>query len=157
MEERELNVMINKVGGNASKEARNYRLSIPTAWAKELGLSEDNRAVIAKFDGKTITLEVKEMKRWIVSLNGKLSIIDYATKHRMDNPVRVSGPHKSEYPEPVMNNIVIDEVEATPEIIAFEKVKDEINRLAASSEQELLHGDYDETLTVALKSVGYDR
>ncbi|MBM6615648.1 hypothetical protein JTF06_12200 [Desemzia sp. RIT804] len=58
MEEREINVMINKVGGNASKAAKNYRISIPTAWATELGINPDNRKMKASFDGKKIVLEL---------------------------------------------------------------------------------------------------
>lgn len=60
MEERKLNVMVNKVGGNASKSAKNYRVSIPTAWAKDLKISEDNRQMTASFDGKKITLEIRK-------------------------------------------------------------------------------------------------
>lgn len=60
MEEREINVMINKVGGNASKSSKNYRISIPTVWAKELDINPDNRKMKASFDGKKIVLELSE-------------------------------------------------------------------------------------------------
>lgn len=91
MEERKLNVMVNKVGGNASKSAKNYRVSIPTAWAKEMGINETNRRITASFDGKTIKLEVDEMnyenelKRLEKEngANGNLNVSAYSNKEEL--------------------------------------------------------------------------
>jgi len=51
------NIMINKVGGNASKGSMNYRVSIPTPWMQEWGISEIDRAVKLTFDGEKIIIE----------------------------------------------------------------------------------------------------
>ena len=49
--------MINKVGGNASKGSLNYRVSIPTPWMQEWGISENDREVKLSFDGEKIIIE----------------------------------------------------------------------------------------------------
>ena len=42
MEERTIKVQINKAGGNAGRNSKNYRVSIPSAWINELGMSRKN-------------------------------------------------------------------------------------------------------------------
>lgn len=55
------NVMYNKVGGNASKNAMNCRLSLPMDMVKELGVSQSDRGVILTcVDGKIIIEKDKE-------------------------------------------------------------------------------------------------
>lgn len=51
------NVMINKAGGTASKNAVNYRLSIPADMIREIGVTESDRSVIMKCEGKKIIIE----------------------------------------------------------------------------------------------------
>ena len=54
-----MRIMINKAGGNAGKNSLNYRMSIPSVWAKTLGIAEENREVVAYFDGETLTIKKK--------------------------------------------------------------------------------------------------
>lgn len=51
------NVMINKAGGTASKNAVNYRLSIPADMIRAIGVTELDRSVIMKCEGKKIIIE----------------------------------------------------------------------------------------------------
>lgn len=51
------NVTINKVGGNASKNSVNYKISIPTGMIKELGVTKEDRSVILKLENKKIIIE----------------------------------------------------------------------------------------------------
>lgn len=57
METRNRDVQIGKPGGNASKNAKNYRISIPTPWIKALGITTEDKAVTMTFDGKQIVIE----------------------------------------------------------------------------------------------------
>ena len=57
MESKKMNVMINKAGGNAGSNSYNYRISIPTNWAKQLGVTLDDRAVDMEFDGEKIVIK----------------------------------------------------------------------------------------------------
>jgi len=57
MEKRDLKISIAKRGGNSSKNAVGYRLILPTAWAKEMGIELDSRDVTATFDNGKITIE----------------------------------------------------------------------------------------------------
>ena len=59
MEERVANIQINKAGGNAGKDSKNYRISLPSLWMKQLGIDEDNREVSIQFDGEAITIRKK--------------------------------------------------------------------------------------------------
>lgn len=55
-EERTAKILIHKVGGNAGPEAKGYRVALPSAWIKALGISEGRREVTLQFDGESITI-----------------------------------------------------------------------------------------------------
>lgn len=55
-EERELKVTFNKSGGTSSRNGVTTRLTIPTSWVKSLGITEENREVIAKIEGDKIII-----------------------------------------------------------------------------------------------------
>lgn len=57
MEKRKLNLVVNASGGNAGKSSLNYKLSIPTVWAKAMGISAEDRLVEVSFDGQKIVIE----------------------------------------------------------------------------------------------------
>ena len=49
------NIIFNKAGGNASKNACTYKLSIPVAAIEALGITKDDRGVILSIeDGKVV-------------------------------------------------------------------------------------------------------
>lgn len=56
METRQGKIQIGKAGGTAGGSAMNCRVSIPTAWIKEIGINEDDRSVILTFDGENIII-----------------------------------------------------------------------------------------------------
>ena len=56
-ETRNMRCMINKVGGNAGSGAVNYRVSLPSVWAVEMGISKESPELVMSFDGKKITIE----------------------------------------------------------------------------------------------------
>lgn len=59
MEKRIVNVIIQTPGGTAAKNSNTYKLSLPSSWIKEMGISEDDRQVELKFDGTSITISKK--------------------------------------------------------------------------------------------------
>ena len=46
MEERKLNIIFNKSGSGSI----NTKVSLPVTWIKQMGITKDNREVIAEFD-----------------------------------------------------------------------------------------------------------
>lgn len=60
MEERKAKILFNKSGGTAKGTAITNRVTIPTSWVKELGITEDNRDVKLIYDGYKITIEKLE-------------------------------------------------------------------------------------------------
>ena len=56
-EVRTLRCMINKVGGNAGKNAVNYKISVPSAWAGAMGITPESRDLKVTFDGEKIIIE----------------------------------------------------------------------------------------------------
>jgi bifunctional DNA-binding transcriptional regulator/antitoxin component of YhaV-PrlF toxin-antitoxin module len=54
IEERRAKIMVNKAGGTASADAKNYRVALPSEWIYGLGIDEHNREVTLQFDGETI-------------------------------------------------------------------------------------------------------
>lgn len=63
METRICNVQSGKPGGNASKGARNYRISIPSMWAQQMGIAPEDKTVSISFDGQRIIIEKIESKQ----------------------------------------------------------------------------------------------
>ena len=63
METRICNVQIGKPGGNASKGAKNYRISIPSMWARQMGIAPEDQTVSISFDGQRIIIEKIESKQ----------------------------------------------------------------------------------------------
>lgn len=51
------NVMFTKAGGNAGKNSKSYKLSLPADMVRELGLSEEDRAVILSCKDGRIVIE----------------------------------------------------------------------------------------------------
>ena len=57
METRKCKISVGKPGGNASKNAKNYRLSIPTKRVQGMGVSPEERELLISFDGECITIK----------------------------------------------------------------------------------------------------
>lgn len=79
MDVRKLNAIVSKPGGTAGKSSRNYKMTIPSAWAKELGITEDDKLLDVSFDGKEIIIkkiskEEIEMELKNVENNMKLTL-----------------------------------------------------------------------------------
>lgn len=56
MERRQGKIIIHASGGTAGKGANTYKLTLPSAWMKEMGINEFDREVELSFDGSTITV-----------------------------------------------------------------------------------------------------
>ena len=57
MDIRKANIIVGKSGGNAKGESKTFKLSLPTAWMRELGIDDDSRQVELSFDGEKIVLQ----------------------------------------------------------------------------------------------------
>lgn len=55
-ETRKVNLIVGKVGGNASDSAESYKIAIPTKWIKEMNLSKEQKDILLSFDGEKITV-----------------------------------------------------------------------------------------------------
>ena len=51
------NIMINKAGGSAGKEAVNYRVSLPAEMVRGIGVTLEDRGVELTFDGERIIIK----------------------------------------------------------------------------------------------------
>ena len=58
METRKAKLIVGKAGGNAGKNSKTYKISIPSKWVNELGLV--NNDIDLSFDGKCITVKPRE-------------------------------------------------------------------------------------------------
>lgn len=50
-------VIFNKSGGTSGKGGITNRVTIPTTWIREMGITEDDRNVIISFNGNTIEIK----------------------------------------------------------------------------------------------------
>lgn len=60
MEKRMGKITASKAGGTAARGSKTYKLSLPSAWVSELGLSGEDGRVVLSFDGESITLRPRE-------------------------------------------------------------------------------------------------
>lgn len=58
--ERILKVTFNKSGGTSSRNGITTRLTLPTSWVKDLGITEENREIIAKIENGKIIIKPKK-------------------------------------------------------------------------------------------------
>lgn len=56
MEQRQGKIIIHASGGTAGKGSNTYKLTLPSAWMKEMGIDEFDREVEISFDGGVITI-----------------------------------------------------------------------------------------------------
>ena len=56
-ETRILRCLINKAGGNSGAGSKTYRTTLPSAWMKELGVTEADRDLELTFDGEKIIIK----------------------------------------------------------------------------------------------------
>lgn len=56
-EKRTAKIIFTKSGGTASKNGITNRVTIPTTWVKEMGITKDDRDVTLKFENGVITIE----------------------------------------------------------------------------------------------------
>ena len=61
METRYKLMTVNKAGGNSSKNALSWKISIPNKWAEDMGIDPEDREVEQTYDheNKTITIKKK--------------------------------------------------------------------------------------------------
>ena len=57
MQEKIAKVIFNKSGGTAGSGGITNRITIPTTWVKEMGITEEQREVNISFDGEKIIIE----------------------------------------------------------------------------------------------------
>ena len=57
---RKAKIQMRNPGGNASKGAKTYSMTLPAKWMQEIGITEENRVVTLSFDGKKIIIEKME-------------------------------------------------------------------------------------------------
>lgn len=50
-------VIFNKSGGTASRNGITNRVTIPTSWIQEMGVTQENREVILRFENGVITIK----------------------------------------------------------------------------------------------------
>lgn len=58
MEERKLNIIFNKSGSGSI----NTKVSLPITWIKQMGITEQDRQVVAMYDEKRQEIVIKKQK-----------------------------------------------------------------------------------------------
>ncbi|MBQ9658924.1 MAG: AbrB/MazE/SpoVT family DNA-binding domain-containing protein [Clostridia bacterium] len=58
MEERKLNIIFNKSGSGST----NTKVSLPITWIKQMGITQNNREVVAIYDEEKQEITIKKQK-----------------------------------------------------------------------------------------------
>ena len=59
-EQRNMRAIVGPAGGNTGKNTVLFKVSIPSAWAREMGISKEDRDLLMTFDGEKILIEKKK-------------------------------------------------------------------------------------------------
>lgn len=59
-EARNVKLYVRNPGGNAGSAAKQYRVSLPTKWVKEMGITPEKRDITLAFDGSQISIRKQE-------------------------------------------------------------------------------------------------
>lgn len=55
-EQRNMRAIVGLVGGNAGKDTVSFKTSIPSSWARAMGISKEDRDILMTFDGEKIVI-----------------------------------------------------------------------------------------------------
>ena len=84
MDKRNAKIIVNNVGGTASKGSKTYKIALPTKWVQLLGL-EDGKSVELSFDGEQIVISKKldnlENLEKLINLNSSINIDEKKETH----------------------------------------------------------------------------
>lgn len=72
MEKRSARIIRSTAGGTAGKNALSCKISLPTAWVKEIGLDKNEREAELVFDGQTISIRKKQTAADFVDFKKRL-------------------------------------------------------------------------------------
>ena len=82
-ENRRTRVIINSAGGNASKNAKSFKISLPSKWMHKLAIDHENREIVMTFDGDRIVIEkvknAENAKEWMRRNRLKKSMLTILT------------------------------------------------------------------------------
>ena len=82
-ENRRTRVIINSAGGNASKNAKSFKISLPSKWMHKLAIDHENREIVMTFDGDRIVIEkvknAENAKEWLRRNRLKKSMLTILT------------------------------------------------------------------------------
>lgn len=110
MEKRIVNVIIQAPGGTAAKNSNTYKLSLPSSWIKEMGISEETRQVELKFDGTSITITKKLDMRSFVhrakECGHKILVLSYYDDNILCTKIAVDYNEKTICVENFVDNVL---------------------------------------------------
>ncbi len=110
MEKRIVNVIIQSPGGTAAKNSNTYKLSLPSSWVKEMGISEEDRQVEIRFDGSSIAITKKlDMQAFIQNAksNGhEIVALSYFDNQTLCTKIAADYPEKAICVENYVPNVL---------------------------------------------------
>lgn len=56
MEQRTAKINISSAGGTAGQDSKTYKVTLPAAWLETMGITREQRDLVLRFDGTSITL-----------------------------------------------------------------------------------------------------
>ena len=64
-EERRGKIRISKASGTAGSHSKGFRVALPPAWVRQMGLTDQNREIVLYFDGECITIRRTSSKMYV--------------------------------------------------------------------------------------------
>ena len=125
MERRKGKVIIHTSGGTAGKGSNTFKLTLPSSWMKEMGISAMDREIDISFDGTAITINKRQSMEKFISAKRKQG-------HSLTKMLYFDG-------EKLCTTIIVD---VTEKIIRIENHTDHILKTAFGNNMEPTWEDF---------------
>lgn len=108
MEKRIVNIISGSAGGTAAKGSVTYKISLPSAWIKEIGLDKKQAEIM--FDGKSITiipnLSARDFYEQKLTTGNDVKIFEYYDKDELCTRIYADFSDKVVKAENFTNHII---------------------------------------------------
>ncbi len=110
MEKRICNLSIQAPGGTASRNSSTYKLTLPSSWIQEMGLTKEERQVEITFDGNSIVIQkrvsVDEFLQKRQALDNHLLVLSYYDEEVLCTRIVADYTEKTVCIENCISNVV---------------------------------------------------
>lgn len=111
MEKRNYKMIISNPGGNSSKNSKKYRLSIPSSWAKDMGVTSEDREVQISYIDKKIIIEKVVTEKSVKKIEERRLSVERALAISLSAAIYPTDSFMTDLEKYILGEITFNELE----------------------------------------------